>query len=114
MDLRAGSPAAQRRTRSRPLRGPVLARSSPTRAYDDDRVCLPPASPPRSSKAEKKETTGLRLNRRCQRCATPSSSYSLDLRRSDARTAKNGFATRYGVNKSAKVVLARRHTPVGF
>ncbi|MEJ2379249.1 MAG: hypothetical protein P8Y71_28945, partial [Pseudolabrys sp.] len=38
-------------------------------------------------------------------CATPSSRYSLDYRRSDARTVENGFATNGGLSKSAKVVL---------
>jgi SRSO17 transposase len=67
------------------------------------RVRLPPASPPRNSKAGKKESTGRRPSRLCQPCATPSSNSSLDYRRGDARIAENGFAT--GVNKSAKVVL---------
>ncbi|MEJ2376006.1 MAG: hypothetical protein P8Y71_11525, partial [Pseudolabrys sp.] len=40
-------------------------------------------------------------------CATPSSRYSLDYRRSDARTVENGFATNGGLSKSAKVVLAK-------
>jgi hypothetical protein len=35
----------------------------------------------------------------------PSSSSSLDYRRSSARIAENGFATSSGVSKSAKVVL---------
>ncbi|MEJ2376183.1 MAG: hypothetical protein P8Y71_12465, partial [Pseudolabrys sp.] len=39
-----------------------------------------------------------------QPCATPSSRYSLDYRRSDARTVENGFATNGGLSKSAKVV----------
>src|SRR6266542_3328780 len=107
MDLRAGSPAAERRTRSRSLRGTILARPSPSCAHDDDRLRLPPASPPRSSKAGKKESTGHRLSQLCQPCATPSSNSSLDYRRSDARIAENGFAAGSGVSKSAKVVLER-------
>jgi hypothetical protein len=66
----------------------------------------PPASPPRNSKAGKKESTDRRPSRLCQPCATPSSSSSLDYRRSSARIAENGFATSSGVSKSAKVVLA--------
>src|SRR6476619_3909525 len=105
MDLRAGSPTAERRTRSRSLRGTILARPSPSCAHDDDRICLPPASPPFNSKAGKKETTGHRPSRPYQPCATPSSNSSLDHHRSDVRIAENGFATSSGVSESAKVVL---------
>src|SRR6187397_2813849 len=105
MDLRAGSPAAERRTRSRSLRGTILARPSPSCANDDDRICLPPASPPFNSKAGKKESTGHRPSPLYQPCATPSSNSSLNYRRSDARIAENGFATSSGVSESAKVVL---------
>src|SRR3954468_2685845 len=108
MDLRAGSPTAERRTRSRSLRGTILARPSPSCAHDDDRICLPPASPPLNSKAGKKESTGHRPSRLCQPYATPSSNSSLDHHRSDVRIAENGFATSRGVNKSAKVVLVSR------
>jgi SRSO17 transposase len=108
MDLRAGSPTAERRTRPRSLRGTILARPSPSCAHDDDRVRLPPASPPRNSTAGKKGSTGHRPSRLCQPCATPSSNSSLDYRRSDARIAENGFAPSSGVSKSAKVVLGRR------
>src|ERR671923_128848 len=105
LDLRAGSPAAERRTRSRSLRGTILARPTPSCAHDDDRVRLPPASPSRNSKAGKKESTDRRPSRLCHPCATPSSNSSLDYRRGDARIAENRFATSSGVNKSAKVVL---------
>src|SRR6185369_515817 len=82
-----------------------MARPSSSCAHDDDRVRLPPASPPRNSKAGKKESTGRRLSQLCPPCATPSSNSSLDYRRSDARIVKNGFAASSGVSKSAKVVL---------
>src|SRR5262245_38687194 len=108
MDLRTGSPAAERRTWSRSLRGAILARPSPSCAHDDDRVRLPPASPPRNSKAGKKESAGHHLSRLCRPCATPSSNSSLGYRRSGAHIAENGFATSCGVNRSAKVVLGRR------
>src|SRR6185436_2195312 len=49
MDLRAGSPTAERRTRSRSLRGTIMARPSPSCAHGDDRVRLPPASPTRDA-----------------------------------------------------------------
>src|SRR5687767_5767007 len=107
MDLRAGSPTAERGTRPRSLRGTILARPPPPCAHDDDRVRLPTVPPPCNSKTEKKESTGHRPSRLCQPCATPSSNSSLDHRRSDARIAENGFATSSGVTKSAKVVLVR-------
>src|ERR1700720_488725 len=106
LDLRAGSPAAERRTRSRSLRGAILARASPSRAYDNDRLRLPPAPPSRNSEAEKKESTARRLSQLCPPCATQSSNSSLDCRRSDARIVENGCAPSGGVSKSAKVVLA--------
>src|SRR5437870_12146337 len=107
MDLRAGSPAVERRTWSRSLRGPILAAPSPSCAHDDDRLRFPPESPAKNSKAEKKESTGRRRDRHCPPCARPSSNSSLDHRHSDARAAENGFAAKSSVNKSAKVVLGR-------
>src|SRR6058998_909047 len=83
-----------------------MARPSPSRAHDDDRLRLSPASPPSSNSAEKKESTGPRLSQLCPPCATPSSNSSLDYRRSDARIVEDGFAASSGVSKSAKVVLA--------
>src|SRR4029434_2129022 len=83
-----------------------MARPSPSCAHDDDRLRLPPASPPSSNSAEKKESTGPRLSQLCPPCATPFSNSSLDYRRSDARIVENGFAASSGMNKSAKVVLA--------
>src|SRR5262249_40890751 len=53
MGLRAGAPAIERRAWPRSLRGPVLARPPSSRAHDNDRIRLPPVSPPRSRKAEK-------------------------------------------------------------
>src|SRR6266576_6182602 len=108
MDLRAGSPAAERRTWTRSLRGPILAGPASSCAHDDDRLRFPPASPARNSKAGKKESTGRRLNRPCQPCARPSSNSSLGYHRNNARTAENGFATSSAVSKSAKVVLVFR------
>jgi hypothetical protein len=60
----------------------------------------------KNSKAGKKESTGRRRDRHCPPCARPSSSSSLDHRRSHARAAENGFAAKSSVNKSAKVVLS--------
>src|SRR5947209_9132761 len=105
MDLRAGSPAAERRARSRSLRGPILAGPASSCAHDDDRLRFPPASPAQNSTAGKKESTDRRRNPPCQRYVTPSSKQSLAHHRRNARTAENGFATSSGVSKSAKVVL---------
>src|SRR6202022_2639338 len=104
----AGSPANEKKTPSLPLRGRVLARPSPSCAHDDDRLRLPPASPAGNSKAGKKESTGRRPSQLCPPYATPSSNSSLDYRRSGARIVENGFETRGGVSKSAKVGLASR------
>src|SRR5205085_3966596 len=111
MDLRASSPAAERRTGTRSLRGSILAGPASSCAHDNDRLRLPPASPARNSKAGKKESTGRRRSRPCQPCATQFSNSSRDHRRSDAHTAENGFATSSGVSKSAKVVLSARGKP---
>ena len=58
MDLRAGSPATERRTGSRPLRGAILARPPPPRAHDHDCLRFPPASPAQNRKAGKKRING--------------------------------------------------------
>src|ERR1700750_801369 len=108
MDLRAGSPAGERRTRSRPLRGPILAGPASSCAHDDDRLRFPPVPPAQNGKAGKKESTGRRRTQPCPPCAWPSSNSSLDHPRSNVRIAENGFATSGGVNKSAKVVLGSR------
>jgi hypothetical protein len=63
------------------------------------------SSPAQNRKAGKKESTGRRLSQPCPPCARPSSKSSLDHCRGDVPTAENGFATRYSMNKSAKVVL---------
>src|SRR5215467_14571284 len=86
-----------------------MARPSPSCAHDDDRLHFSPASPPSSNSSEKKESTGPRLSQLCPPCATPSSSSSLDYRRSDAHIVENGFAERSVVSTSAKVVLDRTY-----
>src|SRR5262245_66339616 len=108
MDLRTGSPAAERRTRPRSLRRQILARSASSRADDDDRLRLPPASPACNGKAGKKESTGRRPNRPYPPYAKPSSNSSFDQGHSDVRIVKGGFATSGGASESAKVVLGSR------
>src|SRR3974377_956055 len=105
MGLRAGSTGTERKTWSRSLRGTILAGSSSSRAHDNDRLRLPPASPPRSSKTEKKESADRPLNQLCPPFATLSSNSSLDYRRTDASNADDGFAASPCVSESAKVVL---------
>src|SRR5262249_53218101 len=93
MDLRTGPPADERRTRPRPLRGPILARPSPTCAHDNDRLRLPSASSPHPSETGKKESTARHLSQACPPCVTPSSASSCD-HCSDARTVEYGYAAR--------------------
>src|SRR6266536_2864396 len=98
MDLRAGSSATERGTRSRSLRRTILARPSSPRAHDNDRLRVPPASPSHQSEAGKKESTDHRLNQACQPCATPSSTSSFG-RFSDARTAEDGSVSDSSMSK---------------
>src|SRR5882757_1948608 len=90
MDLRAGSPATERRTRSRSLRGPILARTASSRAHDDDRLRFPPVSPPQPTLPAVRqailEVIARPLPRRCPHC-------------------RKWIRNAYSVNKSAKVVL---------
>jgi hypothetical protein len=81
-----------------------MARSSSSRADDHDRLRLLATPSPRTSGAEKKESTDLRLSQACQRCATPSSISYCDRHLSDAHTAEDE-AVKSRSNKSAKVVL---------
>src|SRR5271170_8179105 len=87
LGLRAGSPAAQGRTRPRPLRRPLMARSSSPRADGHDRLRLPPASSPRRRERGKKESPPAPLNRRCRPYEQRSSPPSPALRLTDAHTA---------------------------
>ena len=73
LGLRAGSPAAQGRTRPRPLRRPLMARSSPPRADDHNRLRLPPSSSPRRRERGEKKSRPARLNRPCRPYEKPSS-----------------------------------------
>ena len=69
-----------------------------------DRLRIPPASPSRTSGAEKKSTV-LRLSRGGRPYAKQSSISSSNHDLSDARTAEDKSAESSSVNKSAKVVL---------
>src|ERR1700739_1254633 len=81
-----------------------MARSSSARADAHDRLRFLATPSPRTSGAEKKESTDLRLSQACQRCATPSSISYFDRHLSDAHTAEDE-AVKSRSNKSAKVVL---------
>src|SRR5215510_7971222 len=66
-----------------------MARSSSPRPNDNDCLRLPATSSPRIRGAEKKESTGLRLNQPCPQYVTPSSISSGGRRLSGVRTAEN-------------------------
>src|SRR5947209_11904741 len=106
MGLRTGSSTAERGAWPRSLRGTIVARPTPSRAHDNDCLCLPAASTSHQSEAGKKESPDHHLNPACQPCAEPSSISSFDCRLINARTADNGSAQNGSTNKSAKVVLS--------
>src|SRR5262245_38086659 len=112
MDLRASPSAAERGTWARPLRRAVLARPSPPCTHDDARLRFPATQSPQKSEMGKKESTDRRLNQACRPSVTPSSLSSLECRRSDARTATNGYVRTCSLNKSAKVVLVSGMYPI--
>ena len=60
MDLRASPPATEGGTGPRPFRGAVMDRTAPTRAHDDDRICLPAIAPSRSGETGRKKSTAHR------------------------------------------------------
>src|SRR5271154_6261017 len=103
LGLRAGSPAAQGRTRPRPLRRPLMARSSSPCADGHDRLRLPPASSPRRRERRKKESPPAPPNRRCRPYEERSSPPSPALRLTDAHTAA-GKSVDPSI-ESAKVLL---------
>src|SRR6266568_7507698 len=105
MGLRTGSSTAERGAWPRSLRGTIVAGPTPSRAHDNDCLCLPAASTSHQSEAGKKESPDHHLNPACQPCAEPSSISSFDCRLINARTADNGSAQNGSTNKSAKVVL---------
>src|SRR5438128_11261576 len=108
MGLRTGSSTAERGAWPRSLRGTIVAGPTPSRAHDNDCLCLPAASTSHQSEAGKKESPDHHLNPACQPCAEPSSISSFDCRLINARTADNGSAQNGSTNKSAKVVLVVR------
>src|SRR5215813_792694 len=106
MGLRASPPAAQGRTRPRPLRRPILAWHAPPRAHDDDRLRLSAKPPPRRRERGKKESAKDRSSRHCPRSGAPCSPFSLARRHIDVPIASE--PSEDPSNKSAKVVLGRR------
>jgi hypothetical protein len=87
MGLRAGTSAAQGRTRPRSLRRPVLDRLASICLDDNDRLCLSPIPPPQSSGTEKKGSAGRRRNRACQPSDRPSLTSSRGHHQHDVPTA---------------------------
>src|SRR5262249_24282487 len=100
MGLRAGAPAVEGRTWPSSLRGPILARTSPSRAHDHDRLRFPSVPPPRDRNVEKKESTPHRPNQLCPPSVTPFSRSWLDRLQGDVHTAENGSATSGGMSKN--------------
>jgi hypothetical protein len=83
----------------------ITSRDDPGRAFivhDHDRLRIPPASPSRTSGAEKKNQ---RSTASAEPAAKPSSISSFNHDLSDARTAEDKSAESSSVNKSANVVL---------
>ena len=64
-----GPSTTERGTRPRPLRGPILARPSPSCAHDHDRLRLPSASSPQKSEAGKKQSTTTRSTKLASRAS---------------------------------------------
>src|SRR5581483_8771474 len=75
-----------------------MARSSSPRPYDNDCLRLPATSSPRIRGAEKKESTGLRLDQPCPPYATPSSISSFGRRLSSAHIAESKSLKNSGEN----------------
>ena len=92
MDLRTGASAVEGGTRTRSLRGAIMARSSSSRADDNDCLRLPATSSPHTSEAEKKNQRAAASANACQPSVTPSSISSFGRRLSGVRTAEPGSA----------------------
>src|SRR5262245_31931828 len=75
-----------------------MARSSSPRPNDNDCLRLPATSSPRIRGAEKKESTGLRLNQPCPPYVTPSSISSFDRRLSSVHIAETKSLKNSGAN----------------
>src|SRR6266700_3094463 len=80
----------------------MLAGPSPPRPDDDDRLRLPPAPPPRNSKAEKKQSVAHRPSQLCPPYVTPFSRCSPDRHHNGVHTAENGYATRGSLNRKCQ------------
>src|ERR1051326_7405898 len=94
-----------------------MARSSSPRPDDNDCLRLPTTSSPRIRGAEKKESTGLRLNQPCPPYVTPSSISSLGRRLSNAHIAESKSLKNSGENtfcqSSASLARACGHDATG-
>src|SRR5947209_5166718 len=95
-----------------------MARSASPRPDDDDCLRLPATSSPRIRGAEKKESTGLRLNQPCPPYVTPSSISSFGRRLSSAHIAESKSLKNSGANtfcqSSARLGRLGAHPRLGL
>src|SRR5215475_3998234 len=85
-----------------------MARSSSPRPNDNDCLRLPATSSPRIRGAEKKESTGLRLNQPCPPYVTPSSISSFDRRLSSVHIAETKSLKNSGANTFCQSSASKR------
>lgn len=101
--LRTGASAAQRRTRPRSLRRPVMEGPASPRAAVHDRLRLPPVTPPQPSQRRKKESAVRHRSQVCRRSGKPSLTVSPGHPTGHASIVD--AALRHVSQNSAKVVL---------
>jgi len=80
---------------------------SPSCAHDDDRLRLPPASPPSSNSAEKKELTGPRLSQLCPPCANRKTTSRINM----VLNAAIRLSSRRRLNDPCKLSQRSLHDP---
>src|SRR5262245_58024055 len=91
-----------------------MARSSSPRPNDNDCLRLPATSSPRIRGAEKKESTGLRLNQPCPPYVTPSSISSFDRRLSSVHIAETKSLKNSGANTFCQSSASGSHRNLDY